>query len=85
MAVYTNTFTTNNFISDAASGKYKMHIDADTIDFGGGMNVRLSKLLRFESGTYSNTIAAYSVNIDGSMDIYSDTPFNGMLVLTSDE
>lgn len=85
MAAYTETFTTNAFTSDAASGKYKMWLSADTINLGGGMNIRLSKLLRLANGCYNNTIASYEVNTDGSMSIYSDEPFIGKLVVTNDE
>lgn len=85
MAAFTQTFTTNNFTSDTTTGKVKMVITAETLDLGGGMNIRLSKLLRQDSGKYANAIAAYEVDLSGNMTIYSDEPFNGKLVITSDE
>lgn len=85
MAAYCNTFTTNAFTKDTESGKFKMWISADTINLGGGMDIRLSKLLRHANGCYNNVIASYEVNTDGSMSIYSDEPFIGKLVITNDE
>ena len=85
MAAYIDSFTTNAFQSDTASGKFKMTLFADTLCLGGGMDIRLSKLWRNTGGKFENVIAAYEVDTSGNMYIYSDEPFNGRLVVTTDE
>lgn len=84
MGQYKNTFTTNAFQPDEASGKYKMTLTADTLNLGGGFNIRLSKLFRSYGGHYENVIESYEVDTGGNMYIYSDQPFSGKIVVTSE-
>jgi hypothetical protein len=85
MVSYPKTFTTEDFTDDTESGKKKMTITAETLDMGGGMNIRLSKLLRnVGGGKYENVIAAYDVDTSGNLHIYSDAAFNGKLLICND-
>lgn len=84
MAMYSNTFSTNAFQPDTATGKLKMTLTADTLALGGGTNIRLSKLFRAHDGIYENVIASYEVDTSGNMHIYSDEAFTGRIVVMSE-
>jgi hypothetical protein len=84
MAAYTKGFTTNAFQLDTESGKYKMSVPVSEMNLNSGIAIRVSKLLRLNDGKYENTIAAYEVDGDGNLVIYSDSEFSGKLVVTTD-
>lgn len=63
-----------------------MTIPADVINMGGGMDIRLSKILRqTPGGKYENVIVSYNVDTNGNLHIYSDEAFNGSFAIASDE
>lgn len=85
MVSYAKIFTSDEFTTDTETGKKKLTITAETLDMGGGMDVRVSKLLRSAGGgNYDNVIAAYRVDTGGNIHIYSDEAFNGKLVICND-
>lgn len=84
MAAYVKSFTTNAFQPDSESGKYKMSVPVSEMNLNSGIQIRVSKLLRLNNGKYENTIAAYEVDGDGNLAIYSDNMFSGKLVVTTD-
>ena len=84
MVSYAANFYESDFTDDAETGKKKLTISAETLNMAGGMDIRLSKLLRNTNGQYENVIAAYKVDGDGNLHIYSDEAFIGRYVVCND-
>lgn len=84
MANVVKSFTTNNFIPDASTGKYVYSLS--TSDTGiTTQNYRVAKLLRKDSSeNYNNVVLSYRIFEDKHLEIYSDEAFEGRLVLVTD-
>lgn len=84
MAVSSKTFTTNNFLPDAETGKYVYSLNTSDTGFS-TVNYRVAKLLRdCDDGSQKNAVCAYRIFDDKHIEIYSDQPFNGRIVLVTD-
>ena len=84
MANVAKTFTTNNFLPDATTGKYVYSLGVSETGIS-TQNYRVAKLLRKDSSeNYHNVILAYEIFADKHLEIYSDEPFDGKLVLVTD-
>ena len=84
MATKAISLTTNNFLPDASTGKYVCSLN--TSDTGiSTQNYRVAKLLRLDdTDTYHNVVFSYRIFSDKHLEVYSDEPFNGRIVLVTD-